>query len=68
MDVLNQLIFGFGVAASPINLLYCFVGVLVGTLVGVLPGLGPIATISMLLPITFALPADTSILMLAGIY
>lgn len=68
MDVLNQLIFGFGVAASPINLLYCFVGVLVGTLVGVLPGLGPIATISMLLPITFALPADTSIIMLAGIY
>jgi TctA family transporter len=68
VDILNQLAFGLGVAVSPINLLYCFVGVLIGTLVGVLPGLGPIATISMLLPITFTLPADTSIIMLAGIY
>ena len=68
MDILQQLAFGLGVAVSPLNLVYCFLGVLVGTLVGVLPGLGPIATISMLLPITFALPADTSIIMLAGIY
>jgi len=68
METLQQLIYGLSVAITPINLFYCFVGVLIGTLVGVLPGLGPIATISMLLPITFALPADTSIIMLAGIY
>ena len=68
MDLLNQLLFGLGVAITPLNLLYCGIGVLVGTLVGVLPGLGPIATISMLLPITFTLPADTAIIMLAGIY
>ncbi len=68
MDTLNQLLFGLSIAITPINLLYCFIGVLIGTLVGVLPGLGPIATISMLLPITFTLPADTSLIMLAGIY
>lgn len=68
MDTLNQLMFGLSIAITPINLLYCFIGVLIGTLVGVLPGLGPIATISMLLPITFTLPADTSLIMLAGIY
>jgi putative tricarboxylic transport membrane protein len=68
LDTLNQLLFGLSIAITPINLLYCFIGVLIGTLVGVLPGLGPIATISMLLPITFTLPADTSLIMLAGIY
>ncbi len=68
VELFAQLAFGFGVAITPINILYCFIGVLVGTLVGVLPGLGPIATISMLLPITFTLPADTAIIMLAGIY
>jgi len=68
LETLNQLMFGLSIAITPINLLYCFIGVLIGTLVGVLPGLGPIATISMLLPITFTLPADTSLIMLAGIY
>lgn len=68
MELLDNLAFGLGVAISPLNILYCFIGVLVGTLVGVLPGLGPIATMSMLLPITFNLPADTAIIMLAGIY
>ncbi|CAH1649650.1 Uncharacterized 52.8 kDa protein in TAR-I ttuC' 3'region [Hyphomicrobiales bacterium] len=68
MEMIEQIIFGFGVAISPTNIFYCFVGVLVGTLVGVLPGLGPIATISMLLPITFNLSADTAIIMIAGIY
>lgn len=68
MDLIQNMIFGLGVAFTPMNLMYCFIGVLVGTLVGVLPGLGPVATMSMLLPITFTLPADSGIIMLAGIY
>ena len=55
-------------ASSPVNLLYCFVGVLLGTLVGVLPGIGPTATIAMLLPITFSFEPVTALIMLAGIY
>ena len=50
------------------NLFYCFVGVLLGTLIGVLPGIGPVATIAMLLPITYALPPTAALIMLAGIY
>ena len=53
MDLFQNLIFGFGVALSWQNLLYCMIGVSVGTLIGVLPGIGPLATIAMLLPITF---------------
>ena len=68
MDLAANLMLGFEVALSPINLLYCLVGVLVGTLIGVLPGIGPIATISMLLPITFHLPPVSALIMLAGIY
>ena len=68
MDLLNNLIFGFGVALSLQNLLYCFIGVLVGTLIGVLPGIGPLATIAMLLPITFNLGPVAALIMLAGIY
>ena len=59
---------GFGVAFSPENLAYCFAGVLLGTLVGVLPGVGPLVTIAMLLPITFSLPPVAALIMLAGIY
>lgn len=59
---------GFQVALQPGNLLFCFVGVLIGTLVGVLPGLGPVATISLLLPVTFHLTPVSAIIMLAGIY
>ena len=55
MDLLANLGLGFETALDPVNLLYCFVGVLLGTLVGVLPGIGPTATIAMLLPITFTL-------------
>jgi TctA family transporter len=65
---LDHLIFGFSVALSLQNLLYCFIGVFVGTLVGVLPGISPLISISMLLPITFALPPLSSLIMLAGIY
>src|SRR4051812_30180943 len=68
MDVLNNILFGFGVALNPINFLYCFVGALLGTIVGVLPGIGPITAIAVLLPITIQLPATASLIMLAGIY
>lgn len=66
--MLNQILLGFGVALEPANLLFCFLGVLIGTFVGVLPGLGPIATMSLLLPVTFHLNPVTAIIMLAGIY
>ncbi len=59
---------GFSVALSPINFLYCFMGVALGTLIGVLPGIGPVATIAMLLPVTFTLPPISALIMLAGIY
>ena len=68
MDIINNLILGFGVAVSPINLLYCLIGVMLGTLIGVLPGIGPVATIAMLLPITFNLNPVAALIMLAGIY
>jgi putative tricarboxylic transport membrane protein len=68
MDLFNNLIFGFEVAFSLQNLLYCFIGVLLGTLIGVLPGIGPLATIAMLLPITFNVEPVAALIMLAGIY
>src|SRR5512145_3451870 len=68
MELFNHLIFGFSVAFSLQNLLYCFIGVLVGTLIGVLPGIGPLATIAMLLPLTFNVPPVAALIMLAGIY
>src|SRR6187455_3537584 len=68
MDLISNLSIGFGVAFTPINLLYCFVGCLLGTLIGVLPGIGPVATIAMLLPATYALPPVSALIMLAGIY
>jgi TctA family transporter len=68
MELLSNLALGFGVALHWNNILYCFVGVLLGTLIGVLPGIGPIATISMLLPATFVLPPVSALIMLAGIY
>lgn len=68
MDTFNQLLLGFGVALKPLHLLYCFFGAALGTLIGVLPGIGPVATIAMLLPITFTLPPVAALIMLAGIY
>ena len=64
----HNLSIGFGVALSLQNLMYCFIGVLLGTLIGVLPGIGPVATIAMLLPITFNLSPISALIMLAGIY
>src|SRR5437588_7541396 len=68
MDIFANLWFGFGVAFSGMNLFLCLIGAIVGTLVGVLPGVGPLATIAMLLPITFGLPPVGALIMLAGIY
>lgn len=68
MEIFDNLWLGLVTALSLSNLLYCLIGVFVGTAVGVLPGLGPVATIAMLLPATFGLPPVSSLIMLAGIY
>jgi TctA family transporter len=68
MDLINNLILGFGVAFTFQNLAYAFFGSVLGTLIGVLPGLGPVATIAMLLPSIYALDATPALIMLAGIY
>jgi putative tricarboxylic transport membrane protein len=68
MEVIGSLLSGFEVALTPYNLFWCFIGVLLGTIVGVLPGLGPAATIAMLLPLTFQMPPTSAVIMLAGIY
>jgi TctA family transporter len=65
---MSEIALGFGVAFSLANLALCFIGVLLGTLIGVLPGIGPLATISMLLPITFRLDPSGALIMLAGIF
>jgi TctA family transporter len=67
-DLLSNLVFGFGVALTFDNMLFALIGAFIGTAIGVLPGIGPVATISLLLPITFGQPATTAIIMLAGIY
>src|SRR5512134_1830706 len=68
MDIFGNLLLGFSVAVTPIHLLYALIGVMLGTLIGVLPGIGPVATIAMLLPITFNLSPVAALIMLAGIY
>src|SRR6266480_1017964 len=68
MELFHHLALGFGVAITPINLLYAFISSMVGTLIGVLPGIGPVATIAMLLPTTYALQPVSALIMLAGIY
>ncbi len=68
VDILGNLTLGFSIALSVKNLLYCFIGALAGTLIGVLPGIGPLATIAMLLPITFHIEPTGALIMLAGIF
>jgi len=68
MELFDHLAMGFGVAFTTQNLMYAFIGCLLGTLIGVLPGIGPVATIAMLLPATYALPPVAALIMLAGIY
>jgi len=67
-SIFSNLLLGFSVAAQPFNLFMCLIGVILGTLIGVLPGVGPVATIAMLLPITFNLNPIAALIMLAGIY
>ena len=68
MEILHNLAFGFEHALTLQNLMYCAIGCAVGTLVGLLPGLGPLSTISLLLPMTYSIPTDGALIMLAGIY
>ena len=68
MDIAKYILFGFQVALEPMNLLYCFIGVLTGTLIGVLPGIGPVGAMSLLLPATFRITPVGAIIMLGGIY
>lgn len=68
MELFSDLAHGFGIALTFTNLLYCLIGVTIGTAIGVLPGVGPLVTISLALPITFGLPVDNAIIMLAGIF
>src|SRR5467141_1804252 len=68
MEIFHNLVMGFGVALTWVHLLYALIGCLLGTLIGVLPGIGPVATIAMLLPITFNLSPVAALIMLAGIY
>lgn len=68
MDFVDNLLLGFSVSLSLENLLYALIGCLIGTLIGILPGLGPVATISMLLPLTYGLPSSSALIMLASIY
>src|SRR5205823_1387135 len=68
MDVISNLGLGFAVALTIQNIAYCFIGVLLGTIIGVLPGIGPVTTVAMLLPISFTLPPESALILLAGIY
>ncbi len=68
MEVFGNLALGFETALAPRNLTYCFLGVLLGTLIGVLPGIGSLAAVSILLPVSFYLPPEAAIVMLAGVY
>jgi putative tricarboxylic transport membrane protein len=68
MDVISNLGLGFGVALTLQNMAYCFIGVLLGTVIGVLPGIGPVTTVAMLLPISFKLAPESALILLAGIY
>jgi len=68
MEFFANFITGFSVALQPINLMFCFLGVFIGTLIGVLPGIGPVGTMAILLPVTYGIPPTTAIIMLSGIY
>jgi TctA family transporter len=68
MDVFSNLAIGFAVALTLQNVAYCFLGVLLGTVIGVLPGIGPVTTVAMLLPISFTLSPESALILLAGIY
>jgi putative tricarboxylic transport membrane protein len=64
----NNVVLGFSVAGTPMNLVFCFVGVFLGTVIGVLPGIGPMTGVALLIPLTFGLQPSTAIILMAGIY
>src|SRR5688500_2657266 len=68
MDILTSLMHGFSIALTPTHLLFCAIGVLTGTLIGILPGIGPGATLALLLPFTFGMPPASMLIMMAGVY
>jgi putative tricarboxylic transport membrane protein len=68
METIDQLIYGFGIAFSPENLLFVFIGVLAGTIIGILPGLGPMSALALMIPIAYGMDPTTAIIMLAGVY
>jgi putative tricarboxylic transport membrane protein len=68
MDVVSGLLSGFAIALQPVNLAYCFIGVVAGTLIGVLPGIGPVAGVAMLIPFSFGMSPTTAMILMAGIY
>ena len=68
MDILHSIALGFATALTWQNLVYCFIGVFVGTVIGVLPGLGPVPTISLLLPFSFTMDVASAVILMAGIY
>lgn len=68
MDIMNNLVTGFSIAATPFNLLLAFIGVFLGTVIGVLPGIGPMTGVALLIPITFGMPPTSAIILMAGIY
>jgi putative tricarboxylic transport membrane protein len=68
MESLNNLIYGFGIALSPMNLVYVFTGVFAGTIIGMLPGLGPISALALMIPITFAMDPSSGLILMAGVY
>lgn len=68
MELISSVLYGFSVSLQPVNLLACLIGAFIGTLIGVLPGIGSVATMSILLPITYAMSPTSSIIMMAGIY
>ena len=66
--LLENILLGYQVAFTAVNLLYCFIGVFIGTLIGVLPGIGPVATIAILMPVTYGISPVSGIIMLSGLY
>src|SRR4030043_837802 len=68
IDIINHLGYGFSIALEPINILYAFLGCLVGTLIGVLPGIGPAGGMSLLIPLIYGKSPASAVILLAGIY
>jgi putative tricarboxylic transport membrane protein len=68
LEIVSNLIHGFAVALTPVNFLYCFLGVFAGTFIGVLPGVGSMTGVAVLLPLTFGMNPTSAMIMLAGIY